>query len=90
MSDTVRDNAAEGRFELDVEGEVALASYRRTGDRLIIFHTEVPIGLRGRGIGSRLVRAVLDQARGRGLKVVPQCSFVAAFVGRHPEYKDLV
>jgi uncharacterized protein len=86
MSDTIRDNAALGRFELDVEGEVAFASYRKADGQLIIFHTEVPIGLRGRGIGSRLVRG----ARGRGLKVVPQCSFVAAFIGNNPDYRDVL
>ena len=90
MSDAIRDNAAQSRFELDVEGDIAFAAYRKADGQLIIFHTEVPIGLRGRGIGSRLVRGVLDQARGRGLKVVPQCSFVAAFIGDNPEYRDLL
>ena len=90
MSDAIRDNAAQSRFELDVEGDIAFAGYRKADGQLTIFHTEVPIGLRGRGIGSRLVRGVLDQARGRGLKVVPQCSFVAAFIGDNPEYRDLL
>jgi predicted GNAT family acetyltransferase len=90
MSDTIRDNAVLGRFELDVEGGIAFAAYRKADGQLVIFHTEVPIGLRGRGIGSRLVRGVLDQARGRGLKVVPQCSFVAAFIGNNPEYRDVL
>ncbi len=90
MADTIRDNALQGRFELDIEGDIAFAAYRKADGQLVIFHTEVPIGLRRRGIGSRLVRGVLDQARGRGLKVVPQCSFVAAFIGNNPEYRDVL
>ena len=43
-----------------------------------------------RGVGSRLIRAALDSARDQGLRVVPQCPFVRAFIERHPEYRDLV
>jgi uncharacterized protein len=86
----IRDNAALSRFELDVEGAVALAYYRRSGDVLTIFHTEVPRQLRERGIGSRLVQETLEAARARGLKVTPRCSFVGAYMARHPEYHDLL
>jgi predicted GNAT family acetyltransferase len=48
----------------------------------------VPTADEGRGIGASLVRAALDDARKRGFKIVPACSFVAAFVRRHPEYND--
>jgi len=50
----------------------------------------VPRVLEGRGIGSKLVRATLDQVRSEGLKVVPRCSFVRAYMERHPEYADLL
>jgi hypothetical protein len=50
----------------------------------------VPPVLRGQGIASRLTRGVLEAARAQGLKVVPGCSFVAAFMGRHPEFNDLL
>jgi len=53
-------------------------------------HAEVPSALEGRGLGSKLVRATLDQVRSEGLKVVPRCSFVAAFIRRHAEYADLL
>ena len=53
-------------------------------------HTEVPAALRGQGIASRLTRGVLETARAQGLKVVPRCSFVAAFMSRHPEFNDLL
>jgi uncharacterized protein len=86
----VRDNMELSRFELDVEGAVALAYYRRSGDVLSIFHTEVPWQLRERGIGSRLVQETLEAARARGLKVRPRCSFVGAYMARHPEFNDLI
>ena len=65
-----------------------MAVYREQGDRAIFTHTEVPPDDEGKGIGGRLVRAALDDTRRRGFKIVPACSFVAAFVRRHPEYTD--
>ncbi|MBI3199033.1 MAG: N-acetyltransferase [Rhodospirillales bacterium] len=84
----VRHNPALNRYELDTEHGVAIAVYRQQGDRLVFTHTEVPPASEGKGIGSRLVRAALDDAHRRGFKIVPACSFVAAFVHRHPEYDD--
>jgi len=90
MTDDVRDNTAQQRFELDLDGgRIALANYRISGAAMAISHTEVPKELEGRGIGSRLVRGVLAQARARGLKVRPLCPFVRAYMDRHPEYADL-
>jgi predicted GNAT family acetyltransferase len=84
----VRHNAGESRYELDTEHGLAVAVYREQGDRAIFTHTAVPPADEGKGIGARLVRAALDDARQRGFKIVPACSFVAAFVRRHPEYND--
>jgi len=89
MSD-VRDNPALNRFELDVEGGVAVAYYRSAAGRITITHTEVPTALRGRGIGSVLVRGALELARAQGLKVASGCPFVSAYLGKHPEYNDLL
>lgn len=83
---TVTHNAPLGRYEMETEHGRAVAVYVQQGDRLVFTHTEVPVADEGKGIGSRLVRAALDDARRRGFKVVPACSFVAAFVRRHPEY----
>jgi uncharacterized protein len=90
MESGVRDNPTRHRFELEVEGGVAFASYHLSDGVLAIFHTGVPLGLRDRGIGSRLAKGVLDEARRRGLKVVPRCSFVRTFINQNPEYQDLV
>ena len=83
---TVTHNAPLGRYEMETEHGLAVAVYVQQGDRLVFTHTEVPAADEGKGIGSRLVRAALDDARQRGFKVVPACSFVAAFMRRHPEY----
>jgi predicted GNAT family acetyltransferase len=71
-------------------GAVAFVEYQRDGDRTVLIHTEVPEAMAGQGIGSRLVRGVLDQLRAGGGTVVPRCEFVAAYIERHPEYRDLL
>jgi hypothetical protein len=86
----VRNNAALNRFELDVEGGMAVAYYRAAPGRITITHTEVPAELRGRGFGSVLVKGALDLARAQGLTVVSRCPFVSAYLGKHPEYNDLL
>lgn len=86
----VRQNTTLSRFELDAEGETVVAYYR-LGDGVITFHhTETPAHLQGRGLASQLVREVLQQVRAQKLKVVPRCSFVAAYMARHPEFNDLL
>jgi uncharacterized protein len=85
----VRDNAAERRFELEVEGELAVLTYRRQDGALYLLHTEVPEALRGDGHASRLVRHALDTARDEEVRVVPLCPFVGAFLEKNPEYASL-
>ena len=89
MSD-VRDNPAESRFELEVEGHTAIAVYRLAGDTITFVHTEVPEALGGRGVGSRLAQGALENVRARGLKVVAKCPFIAGYIGKHPEYQGLL
>jgi hypothetical protein len=57
---------------------------------MTITHTGVPAAVGGRGIASALVQAAFATARDEGWKVVPACSYAAAWIGRHPEYRDLV
>lgn len=85
----MRDNAAQNRFELDLGGTLAVLDYQRRGPVLALNHAEVPKGLAGRGAGSRLVREALELVRRRGERVVPHCSFVVAYMQRHPEFDDL-
>ncbi len=86
----VKDNPAMGRFEMRSGDSTAFVEYRRAGDRIALLHTEVPEALSGQGVGSKLVRGALDAVRTEGLKVVPRCEFVAAYIARHPEYRDLL
>ena len=89
MDDEVRNNEAEQRYELEVDGQLALAAYRLSDDRIVFTHTEVPEALEGRGVGSRLIKAALDDVRARGLKAVPACAFVKHYMEKHPEVQDL-
>jgi len=86
----VRDNTARNRFELDAGGAIAFVNYRIDGGTITLLHTETPVELRGRGIASRLIHDVLADIRARGLKMVPRCAFVRDYIGKHPEYRDLV
>lgn len=86
----VTDNKAASRFEMQVEGRIAFVAYRRGDGVITLHHAEVPRELEGRGVGSALVKATLDAVRGEGLKVVPRCSFVAAYMRRHGEYADML
>ena len=87
---TVRDNPELMRYELEVAGGVAFADYRRQGDTLAITHTVTPPALRGQGIAGRLVAGLLADARSRGLKIRPLCSYVVDYFERHPEERDLL
>jgi uncharacterized protein len=85
------DNATRHRFEMTVDGAVAFVEYTlHSGGRLELIHTEVPQSLSGQGVGSRLAKAVLQEAKRRGVGVVPTCEFIAAYIERHPEFRDLV
>lgn len=90
MTDTVQNNPARKRYQLEVEGHIA-ATYYKLSDGVITFvHTEVPPELGGKGIGSKLIKGALDQVRAAGLKVVAQCPFVKAYIEKHPDYADLL
>ena len=87
---SVIDNSSRNRFEYTVEGHTAFIDYRRAAGVVSLTHAEVPTELEGRGIGSHMVRGTLDLIRERGEKVIPACSFVAAFIRRNPDYQDLL
>lgn len=90
MTPDVTDNRDAQRYELVVDGSKAVAAYT-LGDGTITFtHTVVPEAIGGRGVGTRLIAAALADVRARGLKVVPQCPFVAAYIDKHPDERDLL
>lgn len=90
MTGTVRDDPASQRYELEVEHGLAFIDYLRDGGKVIMTHAEVPPASRGGGVGSALVKGALALVRERGDKVVPLCPFVARYMQRHPETRDLL
>src|SRR5947209_19669743 len=85
----VVDNPAEHQFEARVDGVIALVSYIRNGNTVILTHTEVPKELQGRGLGNVLARGALEQTKRSGLNVIIKCPFLTKFVERHPEYRPV-
>jgi predicted GNAT family acetyltransferase len=83
-------NAAASRFETTVDGHLCVADYRLADGRMLMTYTAVAPALQGRGIAGALVQAALDHARTQGLKVRPLCSYVAAYMRRHPQTLDLL
>lgn len=87
---TINHNPTASRFELQQKGQIAYLSYQDQGDTLVYDHTIVPEALSGQGIGSQLVKHALNYAREQGKQIVPQCSFVAHYINKHPEYQELI
>lgn len=79
-----------GRFEIDREGQTAYLEYTLAGKVLQLIHTEVPESLRGHGLAAELAKSALDWARENNVKVDVICPSVAEYLGKHPEYSDLV
>jgi predicted GNAT family acetyltransferase len=90
MANHVRDNSDKSRFELEKDGLVAFANYRRQGPVLVIQHVEAPLPLRGTGAAGELMRGVVEIARREGRKVAPLCGYAFAWIRRHKEYHDLL
>ena len=89
MSVTIHDHLTEFRYEARVDGKLAgTAAYELTDSMIIFTHTVVGEGLFE--LGGALARYALDDARSRGLRVRPLCPFIRSWIGRHPEYADLV
>jgi predicted GNAT family acetyltransferase len=86
----VRDNPDANRYEIEVAGQLATLEYMRRDGEIVLVHAAVPPSLEGHGIAARVTRYALDAARADGLKVVVHCPYVASYVGRHPEYDDII
>lgn len=81
---------ADGNYTIAVDGEtVGLAEVADRGNQRVFYHTEVEERFGGRGLASILVREALAASRGDGKRVVPVCPMVAAFIEKHPEFRDM-
>lgn len=90
MSVDVIDVPERHRFEAVLDGEVVgFAAYQKTDELIVFTHTEVDSSLEGQGVGGALIRDALDHVRELGLRVLPICPFVQAWMLRHPDYTDL-
>jgi predicted GNAT family acetyltransferase len=90
MSIEITRNREASRFETTIDGHLCVCQYRLYGRLMMMTHTGVPHAIRGRGIAAELVRAALAFARDEGLKVRPDCSYVEAYMRRHPDTLDLL
>lgn len=80
-----------GRYEASIDDVlVGVVEYQLDGGVITVTHTGVPDEFSGRGIASVLARHVLDDARSRGLDVLPRCPYIAGWIARHLDYLDLV
>lgn len=89
MTHPVQHNTARSRFETQVEGHLCVADYHLSNGVMRMTHTYVPPPVQGRGIAAALVHAAMNHAREQGLRVDPQCSYVHAYMRRHPETQSL-
>lgn len=78
-----------GSFHATVDGQLCVADYQLQGSVMHMTHTVVPQALEGRGIAAQLVAAAFAYAKGKNLKINPQCSYVATYMRRHPETEPL-
>lgn len=84
------DNQEAKQYEMHVDGEIVRIEYIRALNKIYLTHTEVPRSFEGRGLGSQIVKSVLEDIDEKELILIPMCPFVAGYIKKHPEWKKLV
>jgi predicted GNAT family acetyltransferase len=87
---TIEHNVISKCFELKLEGHRCVLDYTLNNNVMTITHTGVPSELGGRGLAAEITKFALEHAQSQGWKVIPQCSYVAAYIKKHPHYAPLV
>jgi predicted GNAT family acetyltransferase len=90
MEFQLTDNPNENQFEANIEGHIAKMEYILNRNEIYLTNTDVPSALGGKGIGSKLMVSVLEEAEKRNLRIIPLCPFVISYFKRHPEWKRLL
>ncbi len=83
-------NMAADRFEVDLDGKLALIDYLLVGDHIAFLHTEVPEEYSGQGIAGRMAKTALEYAKDKHLRVSSLCSYMDVYIARHPAYQNLL
>ncbi len=87
---TLVHNEAECQYEYHIEGHLARVVYEDQDGVLHLTHTFVPKELGGRGIAGALVKDVMEDIEKRSLRMKPGCSYIVAYVEKHPEHEKLL
>lgn len=90
LDSEIHDNTEMHRYELAVDGDVAVVTYNLPASGLMITETIVPVSLEGKGLASRLAKHVIADAKQRGLAILPVCPFFSSYLKKHPEHADAV
>ena len=82
-------NEAEKRFEVWIENYLSKLDYIQDGKNFVITHVGVHPELRGQGVAGKITQVALEYAKANSLRVIPMCSYAAAYIRRNPQYADL-
>ena len=82
-------NEAENRFETWIDDQLSKLDYMQDGNTIVMTHVGVHPDQRGQGVAGKLTEVALGYAREKSWRVIPMCSYVAAYIRRHPEYAEL-
>jgi predicted GNAT family acetyltransferase len=82
-------NPAESRFETWIEGRLSKLEYLEDNESIVMTHVGVHPDDRGQGVAAKLAEVALEYARGKGLRVIPMCSYIAAYIRRNPQHAGL-
>ena len=82
-------NPAKNRFETWIDGELSKLDYMEDGDTIVMTHVGVHPAHLGQGVAGKVTRVALEYAKEKSLRVIPMCSYVGAYIRRHPEYIEL-
>jgi hypothetical protein len=70
--------------------EIGVCEFKDSDEGWVIFHTEVNPNYKGQGIAKRLLDAIVNEARNRKIKIIPECSYAKKVMNRNNDYKDVI